>query len=489
MDNKAKPIISNTKFAIILTILFSIVAGIGMYNHEMWRDELEIFMKVTANLSLFKISYYSSIAYYSFLKVIVNLFPHPAMAYQICHLMFITMAVFIFNRYSPFSYLQKILFTFSYFMLFEYGIISRSYSFTILLIFITIYLITRKKQNYILDAIVLLVLANHHLFGAFASISLTGYALLHTINRLKTMHPGQKRQFFIAIGLFIAGWGLISAQYYTLESTGPGFTTAGPAPYYMTIRTIWNAFVPIPEISNYNFWNTNIIPFPIGYPKNIDLEIEYKNIITAIISIGIFIISMVIFSKKIPVLITFTLHTLLQLLFLQYISVHFIRYQGYLFIIFIYNWWLQFAAGVFAYYKDIKHPFTASYKAAEFIQANGLEKHTMVGFIDYIVEPIAAHLNKEIYYPQIDSFGTYVDWGNVSRYRPCTINKVLDSAVQLLSEHNKNILLILSSKLMRNNKPVERGLITQGIEIRKIEEFRENIVGNEKYFLYELYNQ
>lgn len=531
MDNKAKPIISNTKFAIILTILFSIVAGIGMYNHEMWRDELEIFMKVTANLSLFKISYYSSIAYYSFLKVIVNLFPHPAMAYQICHLMFITMAVFIFNRYSPFSYLQKILFTFSYFMLFEYGIISRSYSFTILLIFITIYLITRKKQNYILDAIVLLVLANHHLFGAFASISLTGYALLHTINRLKTMHPGQKRQFFIAIGLFIAGWGLISAQYYTLELTGPGFTTAGPAPYYMTIRTIWNAFVPIPEISNYNFWNTNIIPFPIGYPKNIDLEIEYKNIITAIISIGIFIISMVIFSKKIPVLITFTLHTLLQLLFLLYVSVHFIRYQGYLFIIFIYNWWLlyhsdekvhfslmnpmvrffrkpifvsirkpavhfvtllllfQFAAGVFAYYKDIKHPFTASYKAAEFIQANGLEKHTMVGFIDYIVEPIAAHLNKEIYYPQIDSFGTYVDWGNVSRYRPCTINKVLDSAVQLLSEHNKNILLILSSKLMRNNKPVERGLITQGIEIRKIEEFRENIVGNEKYFLYELYNQ
>jgi hypothetical protein len=113
----------------------------------------------------------------------------------------------------------------------------------------------------------------------------------------------------------------------------------------------------------------------------------------------------------------------------------------------------------------------------------------MVGFIDYIVEPIAAHLNKEIYYPQIDSFGTYVDWGNVSRYRPCTINKVLNSAIQLLFEHNKNILIILSSKLMRNNKPVERGLITQGIEIRKIEEFEENIVGNEKYFLYEVYNQ
>ena len=531
MNEKAKPTLSDTQFAIILTILFSTIAGIGKYHHEMWRDELEVFMKVAANVSPFEISYYSSIVYYSFLEVILNLFPHPAIAYQICHLLFISLAVFIFNKYSPFSYLQKILFTFGYFILFEYGIISRAYSFSVLLIFGSVYLITRKKQHYLLIAIVLLVLANHRLFDAFASLSLTLYALLHTANRLrgKTIRPGERRRLFLAIGLSVAGWGLISAQYYILKSTGPGFTTAGPAPYYMTIRTIWNAFVPIPEITNYNFWNTNIIPFPLGYPKNIDFEVEYKNIVAAIISIGIFMVNIVIFSKRIPVLLTFVVHTLLHLLFLQYVSVHFIRYQGYLFIIFVYNWWLlhhsdekvdfspmnqmvrffnkpifasirkpavhfvtflllfQFAAGGIAYYKDAKYPFTASYKAAEFIRANGLDGHTMVGFVDYIVQPLAALLNREIYYPQIDRFGTYVDWGNSSRYRPCTINKVLDSAVQLLSQRNKNVLLILSSGLLRNNKPVERDLITQGIEIRKIGQFKEGIVGSEKYFLYEMY--
>ena len=531
MNEKAKPILSDTQFAIILTMLFSTIAGIGKYHHEMWRDELEGFMKVAANVSPFEISYYSSIVYYSFLEVILNIFPHPAIAYQICHLLFISLAVFIFNRYSPFGYLQKILFTFGYFILFEYGIISRPYSFSVLLIFGSVYLITRKKQDYLLIAIVLLVLANHRLFDAFASLSLTLYALLHTANRLrgKTIRPGERRRLFVAIGLSVAGWGLISAQYYILKSTGPGFTTAGPAPYYMTIRTIWNAFVPIPEITNYNFWNTNIIPFPLGYPKNIDFEVEYKNIVAAIISIGIFMVNIVIFSKRIPVLITFVVHTLLHLLFLQYVSVHFIRYQGYLFIIFVYNWWLlhhsdekvhfspmnpmvrffnkpifasirkpavhfvtlfllfQFAAGGIAYYKDTRYPFTASYKAAEFIRANGLDGHTMVGFVDYIVQPIAALLNREIYYPQIDRFGTYVDWGNSSRYRPCTINKVLNSAVQLISQRNKNVLLILSSGLLRNNKPVERDLITQGIEIRKIGQFKEGIVGSEKYFLYEMY--
>jgi len=531
MNEKAKPILSDTQFAIILTTLFSIVAGIGKYHHEMWRDELEGLMKVTGSVSPFHISYYSSLVYYSFLEVILNIFPHPAIAYQISHLLFISLAVFIFNRYSPFSHLQKILFTFGYFILFEYGIISRPYSFSVLLIFGSVYLITRRKQHYILIAIVLLVLANHRLFDAFASLSLTLYALLHTINTFKgkPIHPEEKRRLLVAIGLLVAGWGLISAQYYILKSTGPGFTTAGQAPYYMTIRTIWNAFVPIPEITNYNFWNTNIIPFPLGYPKGIDFEVEYKNIVAAIISIGIFMVNIVIFSKRIPVLLTFVVHTLLQLLFLQYISVHFIRYQGYLFIIFVYNWWLlhhsdekvhfspmnpmvrffnkpifasirkgavhvvtlfllfQFAAGGIAYYKDTRYPFTASYKAADFIRANGLDGHTMVGFVDYIVQPIAALLNREIYYPQIDRFGTYVDWGNSSRYRPCTINKVLNSAVQLISQRHKNVLLILSSRLVRNNKPVERDLITQGIEIRKIGQFKEGIVGSEKYFLYEMY--
>ncbi len=531
MNEKAKPILSDTQFAIILTMLFTTIAGIGEHHHEMWRDELEVFMKVAANVSPFEISYYSSILYYSFLEVILSIFPHPAIAYQICHLLFISLAVFIFNRYSPFSCLQKILFTFGYFIIFEYGIISRLYSFSVLLIFSSVYLITRKKQHYILIALVLLVLANHRLFDAFASLSLTLYALLHTANRLrgKAIRPRERRRLFVAIGLLVAGWGLISAQYYILKSTGPGFTTAGPAPYYMTVRTIWNSFVPIPELANYHFWNTNIIPFPLGYPKGVDFGIQYKNVATAMISIGILLVNVVIFSRRMPVLVTFTVHTLLQLLFLQYVSVHFMRYQGYLFIIFIYNWWLlyqpdeevacspmdrvtrffkrpifapirkgavhlvtlfllfQFAAGGIAYYEDARYPFTASYRTAEFIQANGLDKHTMVGFVDYIVQPIAALLNREIYYPQIDRFGTYVDWGDRSRYRPCTIDKVLNSGVQLFSQRNKNVLLILSSGLLRNNKPVERDLITQGIEIRKIGQFEEGIVGSEKYFLYEMY--
>jgi hypothetical protein len=530
MNEKAKPILSNSQFAIMLTILFSIVAGIGKYNHEMWRDELEVLMKVTGGVSPFHISYYSSLVYYSFLELILNLFPHPAMAYQICHLLFITLAVFIFNRYSPFSHLQKLLFTFGYFMLFEYGIISRVYSFSILLLFTSVYLITRRKQNYILTAIVLLVLANHRLFDAFASLSLTVYALLHTMNTFtgKPIHPGEKRKLLVSIGLLVAGWGLISAQYYILKSTGPGFTTAGPAPYYMTLRTIWNSFVPIPELANYHFWNTNIIPFPLGYPKGVDFGIQYKNVATAMISIGILLVNVVIFSRRMPVLVTFTVHTLLQLLFLQYVSVHFMRYQGYLFIIFIYNWWLlyhpdegvhcspmdrvtrffkrpifapirkgavhlvtlfllfQFAAGAIAYYEDARYPFTASYRTAEFIQANGLDKHTMVGFVDYIVQPIAALLNREIYYPQIDGFGRYVDWGDSNRYRPCTINKVLDSAVRLLCQRNRDVLVILSSRLLHNNKPLERDLMSHGIQIRKIAQFKEGIVGSEKYFLYEM---
>ncbi len=42
----------------------------------------------------------------------------------------------------------------------------------------------------------------------------------------------------------------------------------------------------------------------------------------------------------------------------------------------------------------------------------------MLGFVDYFFQQIAALLNRKIYYPQIDDFGTYVDWGDVSRTDP-----------------------------------------------------------------------
>ena len=39
-------VMSGHRFAIIVTLLFAVVASVGVYRHEMWRDEFEIFMEL-----------------------------------------------------------------------------------------------------------------------------------------------------------------------------------------------------------------------------------------------------------------------------------------------------------------------------------------------------------------------------------------------------------------------------------------------------------
>jgi hypothetical protein len=143
------------RFPTIISLLFLIVAGIGMFNHEMWRDEFEIFMRVRDAqnfLTLFSDKFPIPDLYFSLLYLTIKIWPYPV-AFQLFHLLIISGTVFMFNKFSPFTYMQKIFFSFSYFVLFEYGIISRDYSMLLLLLFVSVYLITREKQNIIAIAV------------------------------------------------------------------------------------------------------------------------------------------------------------------------------------------------------------------------------------------------------------------------------------------------------------------------------------------------
>jgi hypothetical protein len=56
-------------------------------------------------------------------------------------------------------------------------------------------------------------------------------------------------------------------QYFLLLKWNRYAATFGQAPYFMTIRSIWNAFLPIPSSTGMDFWGTNILPFPQMYSK------------------------------------------------------------------------------------------------------------------------------------------------------------------------------------------------------------------------------
>lgn len=526
----------NRQFPIVVTLLFAAAAGLGMYSHEMWRDEFEIFMVLRDTpgfLALFPNVLPLPNLYLALLYFVVKLWPSPT-SFQIFHLLTSTLGVFIFNKYSLLRNHQKILFTFSYFVLFEYGIISREYSMLLLLLFLSIFLITRRRQNFLLIAFSLLLLANHHLYGVFISFSLLIYIGFHIRNWMEEFTPNRRRQLLISGALLLTGFLYIIPQYILLSKFDRYSALFGQAPYFMTLRSVWNTFFPVPNTSGIHFWNTNVIPFPLLYTKNAVASefISAGNMVTAAVSILVLLVGIIILSQQIPVMMVFVVNTALQIMFLQYHSVFYIRYQGLLFIIFIYSYWLslhpeekwnysrfnrlraflgapifisirklglpfvtgillvQFCVGLFSYIQDLRYPFTASYEAAKYIKEQKLDDNVMVGYVDYAAQAIAGHLGEKIYYPQAGNFQTHVTWLNKNRREDMPLGEVLDHAIRMHLKYKRNVLLILNFPLFDLQKrPIRHMSIVGHIKLEYVNAFRQTIVEDEAYFLYLIYSE
>src|SRR6186713_2793474 len=127
------------RFALMVTAGFFVIALIGMLSHEMWRDEHQAWLVARDANSLPQLlanmNYEGNPALWQFFLFLITRVTHDPIYMQAFHLLVATSFIFIFNRYAPLSNLHKILFSFGYFAIYEYAVISRSYSLGILLMF------------------------------------------------------------------------------------------------------------------------------------------------------------------------------------------------------------------------------------------------------------------------------------------------------------------------------------------------------------------
>jgi hypothetical protein len=111
-----------------------------MLRHEMWRDELQAWMiardSATPAELLRNARHESHPALWHVPLYGVSRATRDPRGMQLLHLCIATGAVCLFVRAAPFSRVQKVLCALGYFPLFEYGIISRSYSLGMALLFL-----------------------------------------------------------------------------------------------------------------------------------------------------------------------------------------------------------------------------------------------------------------------------------------------------------------------------------------------------------------
>lgn len=186
---------TSSSFNLLLLSYFFVLVLIGIFHHEMWYDELEAWMITRDSNSLhelFKNREYVGhpILWYLCLYIISRFTSNP-LAMQIFHLFIASGVVCVFLWFSPFNRIQKALFCFGYFPLFEYGIISRNYSLGILFIFVFCAYFSSKHRNYILLALVLALLSLTNIFGLIFSLAFTSLLIVDAIT-----NPQQVRYLF-----------------------------------------------------------------------------------------------------------------------------------------------------------------------------------------------------------------------------------------------------------------------------------------------------
>jgi len=501
--------INNSTYTKFLILLFIAICAINILHHEMWRDEVQTLMIVDNSSSLSELINNTKFEWtpqlWYFFIYLIRKMTNNILAIKFFNLIIAITTVYVFLRFSPFTKLQKMLFTFSYFPLYEYGTISRHYILSILLIFTFCALFRSRKKNYIFLSCILFLLCQVNLISSGIAMLLAAtvffdFLLLDTESKKKII-ASQKNQLFISPLIFISGLIVIFGYMFPFLPILSDFKfTYSPEqqnslkPFYHSIISIYRSYIPIPE-TRIDFWNTNII-------SNIPIQL-----VLSLLLWGLSIISLL--KKSVPLFLYIFGTIVLTFSFWKLYPVYYLRIEGYLFILLIVCFWISnydvkrsfslipsaskgkitkkiqnvflttilfihFLVGIGASVMDWIYPFSASEKVAKFIKNKKMDKYLIAGDWDFAASTVSFYINKDIYYPRSDKLGSYIIWDKrrLDKRQKTDID-IYRELKGLVIKKRKDLLLVMNYELDEKKIP-----------IKKISEFTKSIVKDEKYYLY-----
>jgi hypothetical protein len=485
-------------FSIILSGLFLVLAFINILNHEMWRDELQAWLlgrdSVTIGELLRNMKYEGHPVLWHLGLFLIGKITYNPFFMQIYHILIATAVIFIFARYSPFTRIQKILFTFGYYPFYEYAAISRNYSIGLLFIFASCAIYRSKRPNrFIYLAIVLFLLAHTNIYGLILTFCLSGYFFLDTVlTREKRQWAIKKKvQSLVAIFIIIMGTALSVIQIIPPPDTGYAVewhTNWNSERALSVLGSVYKAYIPIP-VNELHYWNSNIVD---------------SQAICIWLSVAILIISIILVARYPLVLMFFLGGTggFMAFMYIKYLG--FPRHYGHLFILLVAALWLagglkfdlkkpgspltkgisiiKYAffiillaanvyAGILSSYLDGKYTFSMGKAAAKFIKENIPDNKLLAGHRDYAAVTVCGYMGKKIYFPRGNRVGSFIIYNN--KRKPIGSRIALDMIKEYAKHRWQDTVLIL------NFKPKRR----RHRNIQIVKGFQDCVVPNEEFFI------
>ena len=343
---------------------------------------------------------------------------------------------------APFSFWFKLSLAFSYFLFWEYAIIARSYSLSILLLFLIAWQYKNRHTTPIRYLALLALLFNtnvHSLFPATALSVLYGYEILSSSK--------PRSRYLLASSILLIGVAL----------------------------SVWQ-LIPTPDTNNLDVfhlfsWRAPFIAFANAFFPSIP-RTGYLSVGLALVVASIHTWQVYKTSKKSAFILLVSYLGLIYLFMFKHTGS--IRHHGFILVLLIFAYWLSPPAWITNrtipyrhiaalsllgclilssvvvvrnYVLEYQHPFSGAPAAAEFIKASPFANHTLVGHPSIKASALAPYLdNSTIWYADVQEFGTYITWNTqYEEGKSITPVQAIERARQYLSTNE--VLFILDRPL------------------------------------------
>ncbi len=511
---KGPSFLDHPHLSYFVTGIFLLLGAIGLYNHEMWRDEHQAWL-VAREADSFA-GLYANMKYegnpmlWHSLLWILNLFTANPASMQVFHLVIAAGFIFLLNKYAPFPKWILLLLTLNYFLFYEYTVISRGYGLGVLLAFACCALFKHRNKYFLLLGGLLFLLTNTSIYGSFMATAICSLIILHYIfhrNEDEIPFPFLKMLFITLMTMV----GAVLCIFQVMPEPDNSFPVIYP-PEAFDYNRLWfcawkifTSWFSVPDLGRLDFWNSS-------YFVNDAMQTM------ALIPILIFLLFSLMLARQRAVLFVFVLGSIGMLGFFYYSLLTHGRYLGHFLILLIICLWLAeffkpgavsglasigakvrkfifpFAmgisaiGGVGAWFKDMSVPFSGSTEAAAFLRNEKLESWTIIGGTDFVISCLPSLLQTEhAYYPERREWGTYCIWDS-KRAKTIDFNVVIQSVDSFLTLEKKPVLLILSAPPMKQTpngqEPVKEEFIAPTIKISLLKAITKPVVKDEEFYIY-----
>ena len=493
-------------FAISVTTVFLLAGGFAALHHEMWRDEIQAWLLARDSASILELfanmKYEGHTALWHLCLMPLSRITSSPILMQIFHLLIAATTVFLFTRFAPFNKVQKVLFTFGYFALYEYAIVARNYAIGVLLITIFCVLYKERHKRFVWIGVVLLLLAHTSVHALIVTIAI-GFALLCEylyFNCCKENGSHTNHQH-IWIGFALIGIGILTAVLQLNPPSDTGFAVGWHLNFDIRrvnniTKLITQAMFPLPRASM-GFWGSHLLN-QYSFFQFIRLPLCYLIVLWCILR----------YIKRPTALLIYLIATVGLLAFFYVKYGGSIRHHGFLFFTFVLTSWIyydcpeidlpfkllyvlaqwcfsfvftcilifHYLGGITAVSMDYRHIFSNGKRTAEFIKQQNMEEMLMVGDTDFAISTVVGYLGKkEIYYPKGSRFGSFVRWDK-ARTHGVSNADIVEAGELLNTQYDQDVLIIVNRKIAEE--------LVEQYQLTLLESFTGSTIGDEGFHLY-----